>query len=86
MTVFKYFQIDGYREIFLKVKGNARGEFRISNSEKFTEYVCVPVEVEKGECKIVSGKLMECYGKTALYIKYLGEGVIDFYEFELREI
>lgn len=86
VTVFKYFQIDGYREIFLKVKGNARGEFRISNSERFTEYVCVPVEVEKGECKIVSGKLMECYGKTALYIKYLGEGVIDFYEFELREI
>lgn len=83
---FKYFRMDGKTEIVLEIRGNAKGEFWISDTEDFREYIRIPVDITNGESRKVRGRLTKICGETALYFQYTGEGAVDFYGFELIRI
>ena len=81
---FKYFKITEPTDITICISGVAKGEILVSDTADFGK--CVHVQVDVNERKsYYSVRLPEIYGETALYFKYLGEGKVDFFQFELKK-
>ena len=81
---FKYFKITEPTDITICISGVAKGEMLVSDTADFGK--CVHVQVDVNERKsYYSVRLPEIYGETALYFKYLGEGKVDFFQFELKK-
>ena len=81
---FKYFKITEPTDITICINGVAKGEILVSDTADFGK--CVHVQVDVNERKsYYSVRLPEIYGETALYFKYLGEGKVDFFQFELKK-
>lgn len=83
---FKYFLITEPTSVCIKISGRASGEMQVSYSADFLACIHIAIEIKKDENMTFSHKLLPNYGETALYFKYVGEGSINFYEFELERI
>ena len=81
---FKYFEITDPTDIVICVSGVAKGEMLVSDTADFGRCVRLPVDVNDKK-SYYSVRLPEIYGETALYFKYLGEGNVNFFQFELRK-
>lgn len=79
---FKYFQMDGEKQLTIELRGKGLGLMEISDTPDFTAAAGIPVELD-GNTKAFSGKLNLGKGKKALYFRYCGTGAVDFIAFEL---
>lgn len=80
---FKYFQIDGGKQISVELRGKGAGRIEISDAPTFASSANIPVELN-GQTKTFSGTLNLGTGRKALYFRYCGTGAVDFIAFELR--
>ena len=81
---FRYFEITEPTSITVWLNGTGKGEMQVSDTADFRKSVHISVEVDSQNMKCFQAELPEIYGKSALYFKYVGEGSVNFYQFELR--
>ena len=79
---FKYFDITEPTGIAIWLSGAGKGEMQVSDTPDFKKCVHIPVEAKKEVC--FCGELPETRGCMALYFKYVGEGSVNFFQFELK--
>lgn len=81
---FKYFQIKDVSEIVLEIQGTADGELQVSEKPDFSVVNAhIPVKITGSRIRCM-GSLRIQNGVKALYIRFCGEGMINFYSFELQ--
>ncbi len=82
---FKYFRMDGADTILVEVRGNADGNMQVSEHPDFSEISAdIRIRLAAGETGSFTGSFHMEPGKRALYIRYLGDGAVDFLRFELK--
>ncbi len=81
---FKYFEITESTNIAIWLSGAGKGEMEVSDTPDFGKSVFIPVLVDSLNTKCFQAELPEVYGKTALYFRYVGEGSVNFFQFELK--
>lgn len=81
---FKYFQMDGPKEISIELRGNANGSMKVSDNPNFNNGAVIPVSVSGDEIKSFAAPLDIANGKKALYFQFCGQGAVDFIAFELK--
>ncbi len=82
---FKYFWIDGADAICVEARGRADGNMQVSAYPDFREISAdIPIRLTAGRGGVFTGAFHMEPGKRALYIRYLGEGAVDFIRFELK--
>lgn len=83
---YKYFEFDGLSEITMKVRGTAQGKMLVSTDIEFRNVIA---EIAIEQCN----NLMEFTGEVhkntitgvyPLYFQFAGQGILNFYSFELR--
>ena len=83
---FKYFDLKGPSEICFEICGRANGSIQVSYDKDFLDLAAViPVSVNETKIKKIVGNLEKREGVLPLYIKYAGEGSIDFFSFSLED-
>lgn len=80
---FKYFMIDGLKEISVCVRGSATGIMLVSNSLHSEPVAKIQLQPSKSFTYFNVGVNMK-NGKQALYFTYQGSGKLDFASFVLK--
>ena len=81
---FKYFDIKEADSIRICFAGNCDGKIQVSTDPEF-EQICATLPAKNtGLCTNVSGELKITPGVVPLYFRFIGEGAMDFYSFELQ--
>ncbi len=81
---FKYFEFTNLKQISVVVGGKATGCIVISTDEKFeNELTRINIKNDSGKKNTFSADVSGISGREALYFKYVGNGSIDFFSFEL---
>ncbi len=69
----------------MEVRGRADGKMQVSEYPDFREISAdIPIRLTAGRGGVFTGAFHMEPGKRALYIRYLGEGAVDFIRFELK--
>ena len=80
---FKYFQMDGEKELSVELSGKGSGKMEVSETPDFANAASIPVDVQ-GKKRTFSGKLDVGTGTKTLYFRFQGAGAVDFLSFELK--
>ena len=81
---FKYFDLQGVREISIVASGRGMGSVQVSDSPDFKVIAAdVPLR-PAGKNETFAAPLHVSDGVKALYFRYQGEGSINFHAFELK--
>lgn len=82
---FKYFEIDHLENISVELSGRAEGKFLVSATPDFqVTAACIPVKLDSSERKDFGSVCTIDDGVSALYFRFVGEGVVNFHPFTLR--
>ncbi|WP_080848736.1 family 43 glycosylhydrolase [Cytobacillus gottheilii] len=80
---FKYFMMEGLKEISVRVKASGEGEMLISTSLYAEEAARIPIK-QSSQYVFFRTKINIDDGKQALYFTYNGSGSVDFKSFLLE--
>lgn len=82
---FKYFEIRQLRSISVELRGKAEGKILVSNRADFkTIAASIDVSINTTDYIWCQAPFVLSEGKQALYVKFEGEGRVDFLSFELN--
>lgn len=81
---YKYFAFDGLHQVSMQVRGKAEGSIAVSIDTLENQVGSIPVCVDSGEWRSVSGKTEFVEGTHALYFRFEGEGEFDFVTFTME--
>lgn len=80
---FKYFDLKGLQKISVKVSGAGLGTMEVSDRMDFSS-LCAEIGIHPGSVsQSFSAPARIEDGVKALYFRYIGEGYVDFWSFEL---
>lgn len=80
---FKYFQFKGETKIRVTTKGSGRGKLEIRTALEGNVVVEIPIEPSEERQLSFTERAVALDGILALYFTYVGEGYMDFIQFEL---
>ena len=81
---FKYFDIGPDTRISMKVRGDAKGRMRISNSPASKDYVEINISPSHDYTEMICDKTLPFTGEQALFFTFIGKGSVDFKSFALE--
>ena len=82
---FKYFEFDHPRTLTVKIRGKAKGDILLSDRSDFKSVIAtISVTLsDRRQWVEYEGLLAERKGVIPLYFRFIGQGYLDFYSFEL---
>lgn len=81
---YKYFCLNGMQEIKITYRGDARGRLSVTDRLNASELAGVEIN-PSADWKTCKGLIPFPKGKSAIYFKFTGEGLMDLLSFELCE-
>ena len=81
---YKYFEFNNAKKITLTVRGEAQGIIQIMTEPEGKSFGDVIIDLNSTQWTEVSGKIQIPDGVQALYLRYEGEGSLDFVRFTLE--
>ena len=83
---YKYFEYKALDSLLMELRGDFRGEVQISTDAEGTQVLGqMPLQIHSDTWCLAEGKLAAWTGQAALFLRFTGEGRLQFRTFGFNE-